>query len=198
MNPFPISGVDMEQPYRQLRRPLLAYLRRQVGDGALAEDLLQEVFAKALGAVQRQVAPRHVRAWLYGIARNTVVDHFRQHRPSESLPEELLAPASTEEPDQALAQCLLPLMQHLPALYRYTVIATDIEGVRHQDLAQAWGVSVSAIKSRASRGRGLLKQRLLQCCRVELSRHGQVQDFAPHPGGLACSVAASPCAPQRA
>ena len=164
--------------YEALHTSLLGWLRYKVGDEATAEDLLQEVFSRALLASQQRGLPQNPSAWLYTIARNAVVDFYRAKRPMLELPEDL--PMEAEELASAamqLSQCLLPLVQQLPNIYRDTLLATDFEGRNLQALADAWGISLSAVKSRASRGRKLLRERLLDCCVVELSHSGSVIDF---------------------
>ena len=178
---------DLSLAYQNMRRALLGFLRKQVTEPALAEDLLQEVFLKALAASARGDRPHSVSAWLYTIARHTVIDHYRAKRPMAELPNDLMA---QDEPDlraaQSLAECLRPLAAALPPLYRDTLLATELEGRTLQSLATEWGLSLSAVKSRASRGRKMLKDSLLACCRVETSRSGEVLDFHRH-------VATSPC-----
>jgi RNA polymerase sigma-70 factor (ECF subfamily) len=68
------------------------------------------------------------------------------------------------------------------------------------DIAKAQGLSLSAVKTRASRGRRLLQQELVECCRVALSPKGAVMDYdvrkaaACAPGTAGCRSAGS-CRP---
>ena len=173
--------MELSEAYRALRQTLLGFLRKKVSDPAVAEDLLHEVFLKALTALERGNAPSNMTGWLYTIARNGVVDYYRSKRPTEALPEELATVEADDDlAEQRLALCLKPFTEELPSLYRETLLATDFEGRTLQDLATQWDVSVSAVKSRASRGRKLLKQRVLECCKVEVSNNGHVLDYHPH------------------
>lgn len=189
MHPTPTDGQALSIPYQNLRHAMLAYLRKQVSDAAVAEDLLHEVFLKALAATQRRGAPHNLPGWLYTIARNTVIDYYRAKRPMEELPDELLA---TDPPDnvasQALANCLKPLAELLPPLYRDTLLATEFQGKTLQALATEGNVTLSAVKSRASRGRKLLKESLLACCQVEVSGSGEVLDFQPRQAAMGCAA----------
>lgn len=176
--------------YSELRRGLLASIRRKVRDPQLAEDLLQDVFVKAVRAVRAGHAPGNLPAWLHQVVRTTVVDHYRSRRLDEQpLDEE---PANPEPEDlaafQALANCLRPLAATLPPLYRDALLAADFQGQRLATLAAAaGGVTVSAIKSRVSRARSLLRARLLACCSVAHDGRGRVDDFQPQAGnGCRC------------
>lgn len=186
MSTQPTPKEDLAKQYQSLRLGMLSYLRKQVTDPAVAEDLLHEVFLKALAAGERGDTPTHLSGWLYTIARNTVIDFYRAKRPMTVLPDEL----AEEEPGnnfsaQALAECLRPLIEQLPPLYRETLLAADLNNKTLQSIAAEWKVSVSAVKSRASRGRKMLKEKLLACCSVEVSRSGEVVDFHPnHPNSI--------------
>lgn len=193
------SSADLAQAYQSLRRPLLAYLRRLVGDTQSAEDVLQDVLMKAIAALRSDAAPPHnLAAWLYRVAHNAAMDHHRARRPSESLDDELaeVLPAPQADPALAaavLADCVRPLLSTLPEAYRTVVHASELEGRSLREIAEAHGISVDAAKQRASRGRRQLRDELLRCCEVALSAQGQVVDFSPRgarcsaPCGSACS-----------
>lgn len=165
--------------YSHLRGGLLASIRRQVGEPQLAEDLLHDVFGKAVRAIREGRAPGNLVGWLHQVVRTTIVDHYRAQR-LDVRPLEY-EPAAQEPPDvaafQALSTCLAPLAATLPPLYRDALHAADFQGQRLTSLAGAEGVTVSAIKSRVSRARGMLRQRVLTCCSVSLDATGHVEDF---------------------
>lgn len=180
------SGTELAASYRGFRRGLLGFLRSRVNDPAVAEDLLQDVFLKALSALERGVQPADLGAWLHRIAANAVIDHYRTRRPTAPLPADLAA-AEDEgiPPEQQLAHCLRPFIEALPSPYRETLLATAIEGRTLRSVSEELGLSESAIKSRVSRGRRQLRERLLDCCHVALSRSGQVLDYAKREHGAA-------------
>lgn len=191
------EAESLSAAYRALRRGLLATIRRQVRDPQLAEDLLQEVFVKAVRAVRERRAPGHLPAWLHQVVRTTVADHFRARRLDEVPLEH--APAADEPEDrrafEALATCLQPLAATLPPLYRDALLAADFHGRRLASLAAEEGRSVSALKSRVSRARALLRERLLACCAVAQGDGGRVEDFRPRAaGGCDCGRRAGACA----
>jgi RNA polymerase sigma-70 factor, ECF subfamily len=193
-----LPSKDIEElavPYQALRQGMLGFLRKHVNDPMAAEDLLQEVFMKALNAGKKGAAPGNIAGWLYRIARNSVIDYYRTRRPTEKLPELPAAEDSAGNPmEQALARCLQPLTEQLPPLYRDVLLAAEFEGKPLQSLAAEWGVSLSAVKSRASRGRILLKEKVSACCRIELSKTGSLVDFEKRPATGDCG-GTDPCPP---
>lgn len=178
MSSAAIDNDNLGQAFASLRRGLLATVRRQVRDPQLAEDLVQEVFVKAVKAVRKGRAPGNLAAWLHAAARTTVIDSYRARKlDTEPLHEEPAAPEPADDQRfQVLAACMEPLVRALPMLYRDALLAADIHGQPLAALAE--GRSVSAIKSRVSRGRAMLREKLLACCEVEWTG-GQVVDFTP-------------------
>jgi RNA polymerase sigma-70 factor (ECF subfamily) len=96
-------------------RPVWNFLRRSVGDPALAEDLLQEVFLRVIKARDDWKGESKFSTWVYAIARNLCVDHARRavHRAAASLD----GPAHRDE------QRTETLHDHLPSTAR------DAEGL---------------------------------------------------------------------
>jgi RNA polymerase sigma-70 factor (ECF subfamily) len=62
-------------------RRIYFFVKRYVADHQTAEDLTQEVFLGALRGIARFKPEYTLDQYLFGIARNRVVDHFRRHRP---------------------------------------------------------------------------------------------------------------------
>ena len=170
--------VGLDDAYRTFRKGLLTFLRSNVREPTTAEDLLHEVFVKATRALEGGERPANLSAWLYRIARNTLIDHVRRERPAEALPVNLEATdAVVLPPEQTLALCLKPFIRELPAKYRDVLLATAIEGRSLADWARDRGLSASAAKSRASRARTMLRSKVLDCCHVEVARTGEVLHY---------------------
>ncbi len=145
----------------------------------MGDDLLQDVFLKAQKAMGDGRPPKNLPAWLFTAARTTVIDHYRAKRPAVDILDEN-SPAQDFDGDEGmhreLAICLRPLARTLPPIYRDTLLATDLGGQSMQSVADELGLSLSAVKSRASRGRGMLRDIVLNCCEVEVTG-GMVTDF---------------------
>jgi RNA polymerase sigma-70 factor, ECF subfamily len=181
---------DLGEAFSRLRQSLRGYLRRRTGDAVLADDLLQDVFVKALVADRAGRRFENLTGWLYAAARTTLIDYYRASAAPMEMLDENTPNAEVEDLrlHQELSVCLRPFVEQLAPLYRDTLIATDFDGQTMRSLAQAQRVSVSAIKSRASRARAMLKDRLLACCHVEME-DGLVSDccrLPPRGPGAKC------------
>jgi RNA polymerase sigma-70 factor (ECF subfamily) len=186
--------ADLDEAYRQMRSRLRAFIASRVGNPETAEDLTQEVL---LRLVRSGSAVDDPTAWLYRVARNVIIDHYRGRRPQPADPTmpgaDGVVDPFADDPDGArfeLSRCLRSLVDRLPQPYRSAVRSVDLDGTTQTAASAAAGVSVSGMKSRVQRGRRQLRDLLMDCCTIEVSASGAVMDYA---GPSACT-ADSACA----
>lgn len=158
---------------------LRAFVRSRVADDATCDDILQNVFLKMHAGLASLQDEAKLKSWLYRIARNAIIDHFRTLKPTVEIPEWLAQPetAPGEKIAKELSQCLQPMIRQLPEKYREAVILAELQGLTQQEVAEAQGISLSGAKSRVQRGRALLHTMLTECCRFEFDRHGRLADY---------------------
>jgi len=167
-----------EKHETELRR----FLRHRAGSDAEAEDLLQEVFLRALRQANGLCGIDNRRAWLFHAARNLLIDRLRLSKDQIPLPDDLAAPAENALPAvDGLAQCLPRVLTELSAQDREAITLCDIEGVTQRDYAQRLGLTLPAAKSRVQRARVRLKARLTEACQVRFDEAGEVCCFVPRP-----------------
>jgi RNA polymerase sigma-70 factor (ECF subfamily) len=164
-------------------RPLRGYLLRRVSDPMDAEDILQDVFVKLHTRIDTLQDENRLAPWLYGIARNAVIDFYRTHRAEADLPDDLSGDGEPQEEDllPRLAQGLRPMLGCLPEKYAQAVQWVDLDGLTQEQMAARAGLSLSGAKSRVQRGRKLLRNSLLDCCHFEFDRRGHPIDYTPRP-----------------
>ena len=168
-----------DQLWAEYRAALHRFILSRINDPILAEDIVQEVLAKAYYRLDTLKDQGKILPWLYQITRNAIVDDYRQRRPTEALNEALLVQEMNfgEEGEKELAQCLLPLVNQLPPPYRQAVMWSEIEGLTQKEIARKQGITLSGAKSQVQRGRKMLKELVLKCCSVELDRRGSVINY---------------------
>jgi RNA polymerase sigma-70 factor (ECF subfamily) len=173
------SDKDLALAFSRLQQSLRSYLRRRLADATLAEDLLQDVFVKALASKRAGHHIDNLTGWLYAAARTALADYYRgRGEPMRQLDEGMPVHETDDiRLHEEISHCLSAFIEQLPAIYRDTLDATDIQGETMRSLAAKQQVSVSAIKSRASRARVMLKAQLLACCEVEMT-DGLVSDHS--------------------
>jgi RNA polymerase sigma-70 factor, ECF subfamily len=160
---------------------LRGWLRHRLGNAADAEDLLQEVFLKAMRQGERFCEIANARAWLYEVARNALADRLRLARNTVELPEDLSAEAEAPATVDSLAACLPRVLSELSVDDREAITLCDLEGLSQEEYARRKGLSLSGAKSRIQRARKRLRAQLTLACQVRLDADGQVSDFVPRP-----------------
>ena len=174
---------DFHEIHREFRPRILRYLARMVGE-AEAEDLTQEVFAKAAHALGAFRGESSLATWIYRIATNTALDamkkgSFRQIARGANVPLEEIAAAG----DGALAcvdggnpsldervirgemnACIRQVIETLPANYRTCIVLSDLEDLSDAEIAEVLGLSLQAAKVRLHRARARLRESLEASC----------------------------------
>lgn len=164
---------------------LRTYLKHRLADGHAADDLLQDVFVKAMRQGQRFCSLDNPRAWLFQVARNALVDRARTAHATELLPEGPAEPAAPLQdlvaPVDALADCLTRSLSELSQDDADILRACDLEGQTVRSFAEAHGLRLPATKSRLLRARQRLRERLITACQVRFDADGKVEDHVPRP-----------------
>lgn len=168
-----------EGVWQEHHAKLRAFVRSRVSDDATSDDILQTVFLKMHSDLASLKDETKLQSWLYRIARNAIVDHFRSQRLTVEIPEWLPQPEMDygEKVTQELAECLKPMVRLLPDKYREAVTLSELEGLTQREVADIQGISLSGAKSRVQRGRVLLKGLLAECCQLEFDHSGRPSDY---------------------
>jgi RNA polymerase sigma-70 factor (ECF subfamily) len=160
---------------------LKGYIMRHVSDKYEAEDILQEVGIRIQQNTNKIKDIANVKAWLYRITYNLIVDYYRKTKKLSLLDDfnEISIPdtPAQENYNKETAECLLKLVEYLPATYKEAIIESDYNGKKQNMLAQKWGLSNSGSKTRIQRARKKLKAVLNSCCEVKPDHAGNIIEF---------------------
>lgn len=158
-------GPDITEHITSLRR----YARALVGNGADADDLVQECLARVLAQMRAWRPVRDLRAYLFATLHNVFIDGNRRRRaanletPIEEASSSIVIPAN-----QVLrleVRDLLDALAQIPAEQREVVLLVGLEGMSYLEAANVLGVPIGTVMSRLSRGREALRR---------LTSHGRV------------------------
>ena len=159
---------------------LRGFLIRRVFDDHLADDLLQEVFLKAVRQGLGFCALDDPRAWLFRVARNAVIDNARLNKPVVPLPEDLAQEGEAEiDPVDRLSECLNRVLTEIPADDAEILRQCDLYGVKQKDFAESKGLTLPAAKSRLLRARARLREMMIHNCTVTFDEQGRVCCHVP-------------------
>lgn len=157
--------------YARHKGPLYRYLLRQCGP-VVAEELFQEVWLKLIAARAGYTVQAKFTTWLYRIAHNRLVDHYRASARglplsyAEDCPEWSTIPGpESAQPEvcddrQRQTERLLALLAELPEAQREAVLLKEEAGLSLEEIAQATGTGRETVKSRLRYALARLRQGL--------------------------------------
>jgi RNA polymerase sigma-70 factor (ECF subfamily) len=152
------------QLYDLYAERIYRYAFYRLGDWAEAEDVCGLVFLKAWQAMHRfRWEGKPFLAWLYRLAHNVVVDHFRARRPTEPLP--AMGGATQEEVDleeaverRLTADEVVQALEHLTPEQRDVIVLRFLEGLDHAEIADILGKREGAVRALQLRGLQALRR----------------------------------------
>lgn len=150
--------LHLEEMYR--------YVRYRINHEQDAEDLTEQVFLKAWAGLSGYRGEVPFKAWIYRIARNTVVDHYRTRKAESPLMEWALPPNGKGQPEEsALAQettqLLAQAISRQSALHQDVLVMRFINGLSTEETARILERSAGAIRVLQHRALKSLKSYLL-------------------------------------
>ena len=179
--------ADLDQIWSDYGQALRGFLRARVSDPDDVEDLLQEIMIRTHRNLAGLREDTKLRAWIYQIARNVVIDHYRKAGKGADLQADDLW---YHDPDPAtarddLAACIAPMVRALPPEYAEVLTAVDLEGQAQKDYAAARGMPYSTLKSQVQSARKQLRGLFENCCRFSFDTRGGVSDYERKSDGCA-------------
>ena len=167
----------------EFHQPVYSLVYRMASDPADAADTTQEVFLKVFRGMKHFNGQSSLKTWIYRIAIHEASNRRRwwfRHKSRETSMEPLLSEAGTEAPpglkDLLVDQGESPFesaahqevrlrveeeLRQVSEPYRTAVILRDLEEMSYEEIAEITEVSLGTVKSRLTRGREALKQRLV-------------------------------------
>jgi RNA polymerase sigma-70 factor, ECF subfamily len=144
------------------------------------EDVAQEVFLRIFKFIRKYRGNASLESWIYKIVLNYCRTHIRRRSSWSRLLAPLPAPAADDDrsfeildtlPDatydpartveqRKLAQDILGAVHSLPAIYRNILIMREVNELSYEEIAEILGISIGTVKSRISRARDLVRQKV--------------------------------------
>ena len=172
--------------YRRHHGAVYRFARLMTGSGAMAEDVVQDVFLALMKEASRYDPRRAaLTTYLFGMARHCTRRRLLRDRRFVSMEESNAAVRKHAAPDVAAAveqsdelRRLRSAILALPSRYREVVILCDLEGVTYEAAAVSVGCAVGTVRSRLHRARQLLTTKL----------HRAENRFRPNRAVMGCAV----------
>jgi len=173
----------LEAAYRELirryERPIFSLVYRMVRDRALAEDLSQETFIKALNAIDSYRPEYKFSSWIFKIANNAAIDQIRRREldtlsldgsPHATTPDEIeatalqvssrgLSPLEALESSELGGQIEQAIGRLRPE-YRSCILLRHVEGLAYEEIAELLNLPLGTVKTYIHRARNELRDLL--------------------------------------
>ena len=163
LHDFVRGDVDaFEALFRQFQRQVHAWITQLVRDPAIAEDLTIEAFWRIHRSHARFDPNRSFGAWARRIATNVALDHLKTRKHEVAL--ETVPPPMGNNSDSAVQREMREKIEHalrsLPPKLQIAAILGLVEEHSYNDISEALGISLSAVKSRIFRATRMLRKKL--------------------------------------
>jgi RNA polymerase sigma-70 factor (ECF subfamily) len=149
------DATAFEALYNHYKGPMYRFFLRQCGDRALSEELYQELWMRVIRQRESYEHKARFNTWLYRIAHNLLLDHFRKNAPALEDDEALETVAADDDSDPALQYLaleqharFLQRLQALPDAQRQVFLLKEEAGLSLEEIAQVTGTSFESVKSR--------------------------------------------------
>jgi RNA polymerase sigma factor (sigma-70 family) len=154
------AGETLGVLFDRYQAPLFNFYAKLTGDRGLSEDLVQEVFLRILRYRQSYKPGTPFRAWIYQIARNARVDHFRKTRKETELDPDMPAPKPKVDPAQQEqeTELLQRALQQMPEEKKEILILARFQELKYDEIARLIGCEVATVRVRVHRALQELRQ----------------------------------------
>jgi RNA polymerase sigma-70 factor (ECF subfamily) len=154
---------DLVAIYDRALPQVYGYLLPRCGNAAVAEDLAAETFIAAVDGLERGTAPSPTVAWLIGVARHKLVDHWRRtEREHRSLTKTAAEDVDDPWPDVVDVDAVHAVLARLAPLHRTALVLRYLDGLSVTEVANYVGRSLHATETLLARARSALRRIYLE------------------------------------
>lgn len=165
------------------RKQFLRFVENRVSSHAIAEDIIQAAYIRAMEKASTLHKDDSAVAWFYRILRNAVIDHYRHRAAEDRALEQWAKDLITEtQPDSAtqkiVCHCIKNILSTLKPTYSEVIREVDLGEGSIETFARKSGITPGNAAVRAHRARQALKKQLIQTCRT-CAKHGCIDCTCP-------------------
>lgn len=151
---------------------ILGYVINKTNNKELALDITQDVMGRLIDAYNKNTKITNVKAWLFQVTRNAIADKYRKTDKLEFKSIEEQTPSADSEFNIMTEDFIIPMIKLLPEKYSFALYMSDIQNMKHADIAVKLNLSLSATKMRCQRARKKLHELFLECCDIHYTPKG--------------------------
>ncbi|HKS67528.1 MAG TPA: sigma-70 family RNA polymerase sigma factor [Candidatus Acidoferrales bacterium] len=147
------EGETLGVLFERYHGPLFNFYARLMGDRTVSEDLVQEVFLRILRYRDTYQPGTPFRPWMYQIARNARMDHYRKTPRLETFEPDMLPPVAPHDSAQQQQEGALlhRALMRLSDEKREVLILARFQELKYTEIARLLGVELNTVKTRVHR-----------------------------------------------
>jgi len=154
-----MTESDFRDAFHRHKDVVHRFAYRMTGSSSAAEDLVQDCFMTLWRKPEAYNPQRGaLRSFLLGITRNLALKRWRADRPNEPLDDEFFSTPPIDLVGRQRAEAVKQAVLLLPPLQREALILAEYEDLSLDEIVEATGAELAAVKSRLHRGRQNLRK----------------------------------------
>lgn len=171
--------MNAEAAIAEYQSSLRAFLLSRMQDNADVDDVLQDALTKTFQNLHTLKSEDKIKPWLFQIARNAMMDHYRRISRDASLSvSDRWYDIPSDPAEHTFEGCVEPFLHALPEEASDLLRAIELQGMSQKEYAERLGISYSTLKSRVQASRKQLRQLFDQCCDIAFASDGSVLDYS--------------------
>ena len=171
--------VNFNLVWKQYEKELTAFVKQRLFDKSLASDIMQEVAIKIFKKQNQLAVIDNVRAWVYRVTRNTLIDFYKQNGKSISddlyTLEFMISYENQIEDD--LGSCIQDISKSLKQTDEEILNLSIIEEYTIKEISLKLNLSINGTKSKLKRAKKKLANNFFSCCNLEKDTQDKIINF---------------------
>lgn len=166
---------DTQHIWNSFSTHVYNFVKTKVSRKEDAEDILQDIFIKIHLNLDKLQSATKLQSWVFQITRNVINDYYRHTRlDTDELSQDVYIDENEGNYLDSLVSCLEPFIHKLPETYKDVIMLSEVEGLKHKEVAERLNISTEAAKSRVKRGRQILKTQFADHCHFVIDENGKL------------------------
>lgn len=163
--------METQKIWNNFNDELYFFILKKVKNKEVTNDIFQNTFLKIHKNLSKLENEEKVKAWIFQIARNEIVNHFKK----ESMYVEKLD-LNNEISLQKYQHicCFDKFINDLPEIYRQVIELIYVKGLQQKAVAKELEISLENVKVRIKRAKDILKKKFNECCKYEIDKNGKL------------------------
>ena len=163
--------METQSIWNNFNDALYFFILKRVKNKNDTNDIIQNTFIKIHSNLSKLKSEDKVKAWVFQIARNEIINHFNNE---SHYVEAIESNNETPEDTNSEVCCFNRFITDLPKIYKDVIELVYIKGLKQKEVASTLDISLENVKARIKRSKDILKTNFKACCKYDLDKNGNL------------------------